>query len=103
MIVNDGQIGWTSVEGQVCVHTNLYYRRGERDGIADSERLATAWKVYSSNSCGNKRFSLVRTRPDRLWDPPSVSTMLTFQRVKQSGCGVDYTPASSVEVKNEWS
>jgi len=35
----------------------------------DSGRLATGWMVRGSNSTGGEIF---RTRPDRLWDPPSL-------------------------------
>ena len=42
--------------------------RGSRDSAVD-KRLATGWTVRGSNPCGGEIF---RTRPDRLWGPPSL-------------------------------
>ena len=61
-------------------------------GIAQSaERLATGWTVRESNPGGGEIF---RTRPDRLWAPPSLNTMGTgsFPQLKRPGRDVDRPP-----------
>ena len=71
-----------------------------RTGIAQSvKRLATGWTVRRSNP---GRGEIFRTRPDRIWGPPSLlynGYWVSFPGVKQSGRGVDHTPTSSAEVK----
>jgi hypothetical protein len=69
-------------------------------GIAQSvQRLATGRTVRGSNPGGGEIF---RTRPDRLWGPPSLlynGYRLSFPGVKRPGRGVNHPPPSSAEVK----
>ena len=69
-------------------------------GIAQSvQRLVTGWTVQGSSPGGGEIF---RTRPDRLWDPPSL--LYNWDRVfpggKASGAWFDHPPPKSIaEVK----
>ena len=61
--------------------------------------LATGWTVLGSNPGGGEIF---RTRPDRLWGPPSFlyyRHRVSFLGVKQSARGVYHPPPFSAEVK----
>ena len=53
-----------------CQHFTGPYCIVLRAGIAQSvQRIATRWTVRGSNPGGSRIF---RTRPDRLWGPPSL-------------------------------
>jgi len=54
------------------------------------QRLATGWTGRGSNPSGGQIFG---TRPDRLWDPPSLlynGHPVSFLGVKRPGRGVDH-------------
>ena len=54
----------------IYTHTHIYTYTYYEGRIAQSvQRLATGWTVRGSNSVGGEIF---RTRPDRLWGPPSL-------------------------------
>jgi len=63
-------------------------------GITQSIWLATGLKVWVSNPGGGQIF---RTRPDRLWSPPSF--LYNGYRLKRPRRCVDHPPTSSAEVK----
>ena len=69
-------------------------------GIAQSvQRLATGWTVRESNPGKGK---IPRTRPDRLWNPPSLlynGYRVSFLGLKRPGRGVNHPPPTSAEVK----
>jgi hypothetical protein len=54
---------------------------------------------------GHRFFSFTHC-PDGLWAPPSLpfsAYLGSFPGVNWPGCKVDHSPASTAEVKNEWS
>jgi len=70
-----------------------------RAGIAQSvQRLATGLTVRGSNPSGGEIF---RTRPDRLWGPPSLlcsGHRVSFLGVKRPGRGVEHITTSRADV-----
>jgi hypothetical protein len=57
------------------------------------QRLATGWTVRGSSPGWGKEFSLLHTRSDRLWDPPSLwhnEYLGSFPGVQGPGCGADH-------------
>jgi hypothetical protein len=58
-------------------------------------RLATSWTVMGSNPDGRMRFSLLHTRPDWHWGPPSLfykEYWGSCSRVQRPRRGVDHPP-----------
>jgi hypothetical protein len=69
------------------------------------QKLATGWAFRGSKCRWGTKFSIIRSRPNRTWRPPSLlynRFRCSSQKVKWLGSGVDYPPPPTAEVKNEY-
>jgi hypothetical protein len=59
------------------------------------------WTILGSNSAKGKKFSLLKSRPERLWAPTPI--LLFFPGSKRLPQEFDHSHPPDTEVKDAWS